>query len=106
MSKTYSRYDYMEEGTTQDSILGSNYPDPLTLNYNELNLTSIPKNDDVSSQDIIYFWREAEDMYGIASYDDMVLTLNGIPHKNFLSAGHKVYFPTIDDMESSFQKGR
>lgn len=96
----------MKESTTQDSILGSNYPDPLTLNYNELNLSSIPKNDNVKSQDIIYFWRETEDIYGIASYDDLVLSLNGISHKNFLTSGSKVYFPALTDIENSFQKGR
>lgn len=103
---TYSRYDYMSEGSTSDEILGSYYPDPLTLNYNNLKLTSIPKNNKLTAQDIIYMWREVEDMYGIASYDDMVLTLNGISHKNFLTAGQKVYFPTIEDINNSFSKGR
>lgn len=106
MAKTCSRYDYMTEGVTNDNVLGSAYPDPLSLNYNELELSSIPENDVLSSEDIIFMWREVEDIYGIASYDDMVLTLNGIPHKNFLTAGHKIYFPSISDMENSFSQGR
>lgn len=106
MSKTFSRYDYMIEGNTMDEISSSFYPDPLSLNYNNLNLTSIPQNMKLTSHDIIFLWKEVEDMYGIASYDDLVLTLNGIPHKNFLHSGHKMYFPSISDMENSFSLGR
>lgn len=106
MATTCSRYDYMTEGSTNDEITGSLYPDPLSLNYMNLNLTSIPQNDTLSSQDIIYMWREVEDIYGVACYDDMVMTLNGIPHKNFISPGHKVYFPSLSDINNSFKKVR
>lgn len=106
MAKTYSRYDYMEQGVTSDDVSGSLYPDPLTLNYNELTLTSIPQKDTLKAQDIIFFWKETEDMYNIASYDDMVLTLNGIPHKNFLNPGHQIYFPSLEDITTSFSKKR
>lgn len=106
MAKTYSRYDFMKQGVTADSVSGSLYPDPLTLNYNELSLSAIPQKDTLNAQDIIYFWKETEDMYGIASYDDMVLTLNGIPHKNFLNPGHQLYFPLIEDYTKSFSKKR
>lgn len=106
MAKTYSRYDYMTQGVTTDEVSGSLYPDPLSLNYNELSLTALPEKATLSAQDIIFMWREVEDIYGIASYDDMVLTLNGIPHRNFLTPGHQMYFPSLNDIETSFAKGR
>lgn len=101
-----SRYDYMGEGKTRDAITGSYYPDPLTLKYDKLELTSVPLKDVMSTTKIKFLWKEAQSYYGNPHLDDMVLTLNGVPHKNFLKPKDILYFPTEEDIQTSFSKGR
>ena len=103
---TNSRYDFMEPGQTPDEVNGSMYPDPLTLNYNRFQMTELPAKNNLTSLDIIYLWKESQDYYGKACWDDMVLTLNGIPHRNFLEPGDALYYPTESDIISSFNKTR
>ncbi len=101
-----SRYDFMKEGCVQDEKTGSLYPDPLSLNYLNLELTSKPIKDVMSNEKIMLFWEEARLYYGKAYLDDLVLTVNGIPHKNFLRVGDEVFFPTEEDFVRSFSKER
>ena len=103
---TNSRYDFMKEGSVIDEVSGSAWPDPLTFNYHDFEMTSLPAEDKMSDTKIMFFWAEAERVYGKACWDDMVLTLNGIPHRNFLNAGDKVYFPSESDIITSFTKER
>lgn len=104
--KTLSRYDYMSEGSVTDEVSKSAYPDPLSLNYLNFNLTSTPIKNVMTDSKIIYFWKEAENIYGVAKWDDIVLTINNIPHKNFLNPKDVIYFPTLSDIQSSFTKTR
>lgn len=99
---TLSRYDFMTEGNTKDEKSGSYYPDPLSLNYLNLRMSSVPYKDIMDEEKIIHFWNEASSYYQVVGYDDIVLTLNGIPHKNFLNPGDVVYFPALEDIRSSF----
>ena len=39
------------------------------------------------------FWKEVYDIYGVCGYDDIILTINGVPHKNLLETGDIIYFP-------------
>ena len=103
---TNSRYDFMTEGTVLDEVSESLYPDPLSLNYLDLKLNSKPVEATLSDANIAFFWYVAQNVYGIPSWDDMVLTLNGVPHKNFLKIEDKVYFPELSDIKSSFGKQR
>lgn len=103
---TNSRYDFMTDGKVRDEITRSYYPDPLSLNYNKFNLSSIPVKDSLNSVKIKFLWKEAEAVYGKPCWDDMVLTLNGIPHKNFIKAGDSLYFPSESNIIGSFDKGR
>lgn len=103
---TNSRYDFMKEGSVIDEITENAYPDPLSLNYHNLQLTSMPAEDTLNDSKISFLWREAERVYGKACWDDVALTLNGVPHKNFLKSGDKIYFPSEDDIVSSFTKER
>lgn len=101
---TYSRYDFMKDGSTVDEKTGSFYPDPLSLNYLDFQLTDTPAKDLLSDPQIIFFWNEARRFYGIAGYDDIVLTLNNIAHKNFLNSSDEIYFPKLEDIQNSFGK--
>jgi len=103
---TNSRYDFMKEGAVIDEITESAWPDPLTLNYHDFEISTLPSEDILSDSKIMFLWMEAERIYGKACWDDMVLTLNGIPHKNFLNAGDKLYFPSENDIIKSFTKER
>lgn len=104
--RTYSRYDFMTEGTQTDPISGSNYPDPLSLVYVSFKTPSSYKKDIMTDTKISSFWHEAEKAYGKAAYDDIVLTLNGVSHKNLLEEGDVIYFPAVADIESSFSKSK
>jgi len=101
-----SRYDFMKEGSVQDEITGSLYPDPLSINYLNFQISSIPVKDVMSDDKIISFWEEAQLYYGKACWDDVVLTLNGVSHRNFLKSGDEIYFPKEEDIKSSFVKER
>lgn len=106
MTTTYSRYDYMVEGAGYDEISESMYPDPLSLNYLDLNISNKPAELTLRDSDIAFFWYSTQNIYGIPRWDDIVLTLNGVPHKNFLKQGDKIYFPSLSDISSSFGKER
>lgn len=97
-----NRYDFMKAGSVQDEKTGAFYPDPLTLNYVNFNMTSIPYQDKMTDEKIRFFWKEAYEVYGEAIYDDIVLTLNGVPHKNLLNAGDIIFFPKSQDIYTSY----
>ena len=101
-----SRYDFMDDGVALDPVSGSRYPDPLSLNYLNFRWSQLPKKDKMSESKILFFWKVAEIYYGSAEYDDIVLTLNGVPHKNLLRPGDEVYFPNSKDIIGSFEKDR
>lgn len=103
---TNSRYDFMKEGSVIDEVSENTWPDPLSINYHEFKMSSLPLEDVMTNPKIMFFWQEAEAAYGQACWDDIVLTLNGVPHKNFLKSGTKVYFPSVDDIVTSFTKSR
>lgn len=101
-----SRYDYMEASKVKDEISNDYFPDVLSLNYLNFKMSDIPNKDIMSDDKINLFWREAYNYYGTCQYDDIVLTLNGIAHKNFLKSGDVIYFPKVSDINSSFAKDR
>ena len=103
---TNSRYDFMTDSKVRDEVTRSYYPDPLSLNYNNFSLSSVPAKDSLNSVKIKFLWKEAESVYGKPCWDDMVLTLNGVPHKNLIKSGDSLYFPSESDIRNSFAKGR
>lgn len=106
VNETFSRYDFMKEGAVVDEATGQAYPDPLSMDYTNLTLTTETRRDVMNDDKISTFWHEAEIAYGSAIYDDMVLNLNGVMHKNLLEKGDAVYFPTASDIKDSFTIGR
>lgn len=101
----FSRYDFMSDGEVQDEN-GRNYPDPLSLNYLNINLTKKPIKVVLSESDVVSFWNTTAEVYGDAYFDDIVLTVNGIPHRNFLENGDSILFPSESDIRKSFAKER
>jgi len=97
-----SRYDYMTPSTVRDEVTGDFYPDPLSLNYHGFTLVTAPKAVELSTSQIEFFWRTTEEQLGIAALDDVVLSLNGVSHKNFLKEGDIILFPSVADIDRSF----
>ena len=103
---TLSRYDFMTESEIADEETNNLWPDPLSLCYLELKMSDEPVVDKMTSSKIEYFWKEADSILGTPYYDDIILTLNGVSHKNFLEAGDEILFPTLSDIKNSFTKSR
>lgn len=101
-----NRYDFMTPGSVQDEKSGSYYPDPLSLNYLNFKMTEVPYVDKFSATACREPWKEMNSIYGRPAYDDVVLTLNGIPHSNFLKEGQIVYVPKEGDITNSFNDKR
>lgn len=98
-----SRYDFMSASSVQDPVDGMLWPDPLTLNYNVFKTSERPDMIELGSHDIEQLWLLASKYYGNAEYDDVLLSLNGIAHKNMLKEGDVLYIPVLSDITTSFR---
>lgn len=99
-----SRYDFMKEGTVLDPEDSSLYPDVLSLNFNNFTATGKPYIVELDAGNIEHIWALVYDYYGTAEYDDMVLSLNGVAHKNLLKEGDILLIPSLEDIETSFRR--
>ena len=77
-----SRYQYMKASSVRD-INQNNFPDPLSINYNNISLSKKPEILYIEESDIKYFWMVSNKIYGAPELEDMALSLNGYSHKNF-----------------------
>lgn len=102
--ETKSRYDFMLAGEVQDEVTDNLYPDPLSINYFNFTLEEMPQTVKLDNMNINFIWKIANDVYGVPAWDDMVLSLNGVPHINFLKPGDILYFPSVDEIKKSFVK--
>lgn len=92
----------MIPGMVSDTIDHQNYPDVLSLNYNNFKLSQTPRAIVLDDNQIIRFWALVNDLWGSCENDDILLTLNGISHKNFLHNGSPLIVPEKSDIKSSF----
>jgi hypothetical protein len=103
MIATNSRYDFMKDSQVKD-IDNSIYPDVLSLNYN----TFIPREPltphEMNDEEVTRVWKLMKDYYGVALWDDIVLTLNGVPHRNLLAERFVIFLPALQDITGSFKK--
>lgn len=101
-----SRYDFMIDGSVKDSVTGNYYPDPLSLNYLTLSISSggIKRMNNLSDNDILFLWERVSQYYGEPEWDDIVLTVNNIPHINLLKAGEDLILPSEGSIIRSYQK--
>lgn len=98
-----TRYSYMRESLVED-IDGEAYPDPVSLNYKAFQANDFIEAYTLGEFDLERFWLTASKKYGKAELDDIVLTLNGIPHKHFLKIGDTIHYPAKSDIERSFSE--
>ncbi len=99
-----SRYDFMQPGNVRDESSFDYYPDPLTLNFHTFTLKEPLEALQLTDSDITKFWWAIHKRYGTAEYDDVILGLNNIAHKNFMKEGDIIYIPSVADIEQSFAK--
>lgn len=99
-----SRYDFMKVSENNEENSQDFYPDPLTLNYHSFELRDGVEAVILNDADILQFWKFIHKKYGSSEYDDIVLGLNNIAHKNFLNPGDVIYIPSKRDIERSFKK--
>jgi len=100
----FSRYDAMSSSKVQDTVDHDNYPDPLSINYNNLALTEIPGRTAVSKIDLDRFWIFLGKQYpGLAETDDILLIINNVPYVGMLEPGDYLYTPASADLYSITQ---
>jgi hypothetical protein len=95
----FSRYDAMKESQVLDTEDSVNYPDPLSVNFNNTQLSMVPKLRQLSQSDLDRFWLATLAFYKTAAEgDDVLLTLNGIPYRGMLEPGNEIYYPELTDL--------
>jgi len=92
-----SRYDYMNESSTTD-IDNEKFPDPLSTTFNDIQLTKVPPQVQVTDVDITKFWLFMNKNYGMQEMDDILLNINGIHYLGSLRPGDALYLIDQNDI--------
>lgn len=87
-----SRYDYMRPSDVMD-IDGEFFPDPLTINYQRvLNTTDeLPISYALNLYDLKKLWLSYYKQTSSVDMDDILYTVNGIPHVGLLEPEDSIY---------------
>ena len=80
---------------------GDYFPDPTTLSYNDLEASSI-QTIELTELSCEKFWSILPSVFGVYELDDILLSLNRVPHRNMLKPGDVLYAPTVQDIRDSF----
>lgn len=94
-----SRYDFMTESDKKDTD-GETYPDPLSIQYNDVQFTKIPTAVQLTAADLSKFWLFMYKKYGVSEYDDILLNINGIPYIGGEEPGDILFEIDLDDLKS------
>ena len=95
-----SRYSFMKASKYLDES-GDYFPDPTTLNYNDLEASNI-KSLELTELSCEKFWSVLPSLFGTYEMDDILLSLNRIPHRNMLKQGDVLFSPTTQDIRDAF----
>ena len=95
-----SRYDFMKPSKYKDDITGEFFPDPSTLNYNDIVSNRI-KNLELTELTCEKFWTILPYVFKGYYYDDILLSVNNIHHRNFLKPGDVLFSPNEEDIEGA-----
>ena len=96
----FSRYDSMTSSNVVDEEDKEAYPDILSVNYNNTQLTQVPIKLEVNAAELKKFWVFMSNYYSyeLAEADDVLLTINNIPYLGLLSPGDSIYKIALDDL--------
>ncbi len=95
-----SRYSFMKQSKYKDEG-GDYFPDPTTLNYNNLESTHI-KSIELTELSCEKFWSILPSVFGVYELDDVLLSINRIPHRNMLKPGDVIFSPSVQEIRDSF----
>lgn len=95
----FSRYDALMQSKVQDPVDQDNYPDPLSINYNNVKLSQLPGRVALSKVDLDRFWVFMTHQYSkTAEADDVLLIINDVPYLGMLQTGDYLYTPALSDL--------
>ena len=105
-----SRYDLMAASSDIDETDLERYPDPLTIDYENLVLTEAPYQYEIDETFIKKPYIVTNALYGVTEYDDIILDINGVCCIQSLKnkEGSILIFPVQKDLlafYTSNQKG-
>lgn len=92
-----SRYDYFQASDVVDTD-GEAWPDPLSVTYNDVQLTKAPPQYNLKDADITKFWLCMNRQYGIQYLDDILLNINAIPYLGMERPGDAIYLIEESDL--------
>jgi hypothetical protein len=98
-----SRYDIMKESSVLDTDT-TTFPDPLSINFNDLKLTTSPYKKRLDSRQINKPWLIVYEVYNRTDSEDMILNLNGVAFYPTLEPGDDIYIPTLADINTFISK--
>lgn len=87
----------MNESSTTD-IDNEKFPDPLSTTFNDIQLTKVPPQVQVTDADITKFWLFMNKNYGMQEMDDILLNINGIHYLGSLRPGDVLYLIDQNDV--------
>lgn len=94
-----NRYDFMKESDVRD-IDNVAYFDPLSVSFNDVQLTSAPPMKKLTDKDITKIWLFMKDNYGVQDEDDILLEMNEVPYRGMLKPGDDIFLVSKDDMDN------
>jgi hypothetical protein len=101
-----TRYDLMSASPTEvDSTDNQPWPDPLTVDYSKFTYSIPPTIFAVDDTFLTLPYLTCYGIYQIATYDDLVLGINNIPHISLLPLNTQIKFPDASDI-IAFSKKR
>ncbi len=90
----------MLNSKVRDSEDGEQFPDPLSASFENTQFTNIPQTHTITAGDISKFWLTMYNHYGLVELDDVLLSLNGVPHISCLEPGDTIYMLDINDIRN------
>ncbi len=97
-----SRYDYMTASKYKDDITGEYFPDPSTLNFNQIESNKV-RAVELTELTCEKFWTILPYLFNAYDFDDILLSVNRVHHKNFLKPGDLLFSPSRTDIEDSLK---
>lgn len=94
-----SRYTYMSPSNVRD-IDNEQFPDPLSVTYNDIQFSKIPEAVNVSAPILDKFWVFMWSLYGRVDMDDVLLNINGVPYIGYLKPGDIIFKVNEDDLDN------
>ena len=93
-----SRYTFMKESSVIDKEDQQQYPDPLSISYNNYKPYYELISHEMTSTDLAKIFNMMQREYGVQELDDVLLSYNGVPYIGMLEPGNSIYLLKIEDL--------